>query len=93
MILAEHYGANLYEQGQLVSVITFMLSLSAHLPCFQEGLDARSSFLLSLRKMLIIPENITSEEQFLGIVALHIPGDADSITALDSFEVLVKFLV
>lgn len=43
--------------------------------------------------MLIIPENITSEQQFLGIIALHIPGDADSITAFDGFEVLMKFIV
>lgn len=93
MVLAEHYGVDLGEQGQLLSVVAFMVSLSAHLPCFQGSLDAGSSFLLFLRMMLIIPENITSEQQFLGIIALHIPGHADSTTAFGSFEVLMKFLV
>lgn len=93
MILAEHYGVDLCEWGQPMLVIAFMVSLSAHLPWFQGSLDAGSSFVLSLRTMLIVPEKITSEQQFLGIIALHIPGDADSITAFDSFEVLMKFVV
>lgn len=42
--------------------------------------------------MLQIPQNLTSEHQLLRIIALCIPGDADSITAFDNFEVL-KFIV
>lgn len=46
-ILTEHYGVDLCEQGQLMSVIAFMVLQSAHLPCFQGNLYAGSSFLLS----------------------------------------------
>lgn len=65
-----------------------------HIPHAFWSFDAAGSFLLLLRKMLLqIPENLTSEHQLLGIIALCIPGDADSITAFDNFEVLMKFIV
>jgi len=70
-----------------------MVSLHAYPPCFLGNFGAGGSFLLLLRKMLVIPANLTSEHQFLGIIALHMPGDADSITAFDSCKVLMKFIV
>lgn len=64
------------------------------IPCtFLGSFGAGGSFLLLLTKMLIIPENLTSEHEFLGIIALHLPGDAGSITAFDNFEVVTKFIV